>query len=54
MEPLKRCANGCDAPPKPPSLVICGKCMDKVSSNLEAIIKSMEPRPSQLKGGEAK
>lgn len=34
--PLDRCANnGCDAPPKPPSLVFCGACMDRISARME-------------------
>lgn len=32
--PLERCANGCDAPPKPPSLVICGPCLDRIGARL--------------------
>ena len=34
---LARCANGCDRPPKPPSLVICGECMDKITRTLEGL-----------------
>lgn len=36
MKPLKKCANGCDAPPSPPSKVICRECMDKITAKLKA------------------
>ena len=42
MKPLKRCANGCDAPVCPPSRVICRSCMDRITANLEEIGKRME------------
>jgi len=29
------CANGCDVPPAPPSLVICRACQDKITAKLE-------------------
>lgn len=32
--PLKQCANGCGVPPSPPSLVICRKCIDRISAKL--------------------
>ena len=35
-EGLKKCANGCDAPPSPPSKVICRECIDKITAKLEA------------------
>lgn len=41
VKPLKKCANGCDAPPKPPSLVICAKCMDGITETLEALVSGM-------------
>ena len=31
MRALKRCANGCDAPPTPPALVICRACQDRIT-----------------------
>ena len=34
MNPLVKCANGCDAAPSPPSLVICRACMDKIGLRL--------------------
>lgn len=34
-KPLEKCANGCDAPPHPPSLVICKACMDKITVKLK-------------------
>lgn len=35
MKALERCANGCDAPPSPPSKVICRACMDKIRARLK-------------------
>jgi hypothetical protein len=40
--PLKRCANGCDKPPKPPSLVICEDCLKGISEKMEQMIAKME------------
>lgn len=36
--PLVRCANGCDRPPDPPSLVICRACMDRITLTLERAV----------------
>jgi len=33
------CENGCDAPICPPSKVICRGCMDRITANLEAMLK---------------
>lgn len=41
-KPLRWCANGCGVPPKPPSLVICGACMDKITQTLKETLESME------------
>jgi len=35
LYPLAACANGCDVPPAPPSLVICRACQDKITAKLE-------------------
>lgn len=37
--PLNKCANGCDAPPKPPSQVICGDCQDKITQTLKRLAR---------------
>jgi len=42
MRALKYCANGCLAPPSPPSLVLCQKCKDEVKVVLEKILKEMQ------------
>ena len=42
MKSLKMCANGCDAPVRPPSRVICRSCMDKITANLEEIGRRMD------------
>ena len=33
-KPLATCTNGCNAPPDPPSLVICRACQDKITGRL--------------------
>ena len=35
--PLKRCCNGCDAPPHPPSFVLCKECFEKLNKKVEKI-----------------
>jgi hypothetical protein len=47
MKPLKRCANGCHKPPKPPSLVICEDCLSGISDKLTQMIKKMEQPAAQ-------
>ena len=37
MKPLKQCANGCPRPPRKPSLVICGECIDKITATLTSL-----------------
>lgn len=39
MKPLRKCANGCDCPPDPPSLVICKDCQDKITRKLRKMVK---------------
>jgi hypothetical protein len=43
-KPLALCANGCGVPPKPPSLVICGACIDKITRTLESELERMKAR----------
>lgn len=33
-KPLKKCCNGCDAPPHPPSWVLCEKCLNALSEKI--------------------
>ena len=47
MKRLKRCANGCDRPPDPPSLVICRPCQDKITVSMEKILVGLKRRPDQ-------
>lgn len=35
--PLTKCANGCEASPSAPSLVICRACQDKITKKLEQL-----------------
>jgi hypothetical protein len=32
-----RCCNGCDAPPKEPSKVLCAECLDKLDAKMRAV-----------------
>lgn len=36
-KPLKKCANGCDAPPHSPSFVLCEKCLVAMDAKLAAL-----------------
>lgn len=42
MEPLKKCANGCDRPPDPPSLVICKKCQREITEKLSRMVEELK------------
>jgi hypothetical protein len=45
-EPLSQCCNGCDAPPQPPSLVLCKACLEALSRKMEALAKNYESTPN--------
>lgn len=47
MKPLKWCFNGCMKPPKPPSLVICEDCLNKISNTLQTMIDEMKTEDKQ-------
>lgn len=47
MKPLPACANGCGVPPDPPSLVICRKCQDRISEQLQSIAERMSAREKE-------
>jgi len=36
-KPLKRCCNGCDAPPQPPSKVLCEACFATLGVKIHAL-----------------
>lgn len=42
MKPLDKCCNGCDAPPQPPSLVVCKTCLAALDMKMRELCK----RPS--------
>lgn len=46
MKPLKKCVNGCDAPIKKPSKVLCEKCLAKLSAKFDKIGRDMA-RPEE-------
>ena len=37
MKPLPKCCNGCDAPPHPPSLVLCKTCFQALDRKMQAL-----------------
>ena len=53
MKPLKKCVNGCNAPVKPPSAVLCAKCLTAVGEKMQEMCdpKHWQPRQSTLGGG---
>ena len=42
MKALKKCANGCDAPPQAPSKVVCKECLDKLGIQWRALAKRVD------------
>lgn len=44
--PLKSCCNGCDAPPKPPSWVLCAKCLEGLTAQMQKILDEW-PTPTE-------
>lgn len=42
-KPLRRCANGCEAPPKPPSLVLCAACFAALDEKMEGLLDLFSP-----------
>jgi len=47
MKPFKWCANGCNKPPKPPSLVICEDCLNAISNKFQEMIDKLEMREKE-------
>jgi len=47
---LKKCCNGCDAPPQHPSLVLCKTCLDALGDKIKKMAADLEKRA--LRGGE--
>lgn len=45
---LAHCANGCDAPPQPPSLVLCAECLKRLDAKLEAWAKELRGRAESI------
>ena len=41
MKPLARCANGCAAPPQPPSKVLCAACFSRMTDRFKALLVAM-------------
>lgn len=42
--PLKKCCNGCDAPPQSPSWVLCKECLERLDQKMHALL-SPPPHP---------
>jgi hypothetical protein len=50
MKTLKKCCNGCDAPPQSPSKVLCKKCLDELSASIEQIGRDFEVKQPPTEG----
>ena len=37
---LTRCVNGCNAPPQPPSKVLCVECFEKLDEKFRALMEA--------------
>lgn len=48
MKPLLRCCNGCDAPPQPPSKVLCAACFTKLDARFHALAKRLGNEPPDV------
>ena len=42
MKPLAKCVNGCDAPPQPPSKVLCANCFMKLDDRFTLLLRLAE------------
>lgn len=43
-KPLKRCVNGCDAPPQLPSFVLCKPCLAALSKKIHELPDKLWPK----------
>ena len=43
-KPLRRCANGCWAPPHPPSKVLCQPCFARIGDKIRVMIERLKAR----------
>lgn len=49
--PLKKCCNGCDAPPHPPSKVLCEKCFSALCGKWDDLAKKFATPAERGEGG---
>lgn len=47
MKPLARCSKCGERAPRPPSLVLCGPCMDGIGKKLDSMIATMAQRQAK-------
>ncbi len=53
-KPLAKCSNGCDAPPEPPSWVLCKPCLKNLWLKMQKIYDEW-PKPAPApKGGQGR
>jgi hypothetical protein len=52
--PLKKCSNGCDAPPKAPSWVLCADCMHKLREKMQRIVDEWPAPSSPARGSDVR
>ena len=50
MKALKKCYNGCDAPPHPPSKVLCKECLAELGRKMRKLLTDMEAKAGLVKG----
>lgn len=49
MKPLDKCCNGCDAPPQPPSLVVCKTCLAALDMKMRQLCRPPSVRAEPRK-----
>lgn len=42
MQTMKRCVNGCDAPPHPPSKVLCKECFARLDKKMRGLLERLD------------
>lgn len=47
MKPLEKCCNGCDKPPKRPSLVLCEDCLKKLDKKMNTLLAGKIERDTE-------
>lgn len=48
-KPLDKCCNGCDAPPKPPSWVLCASCLGVLDDKMQRLGIPCQPPSREVR-----